>query len=661
MRIFLILTLIPLVLVLILVGALVTNPEIEYQIAQALIRGEGVPKNHDWGVFWMRRAADGGQADAQAELGRSYLVGLPEQNLAEAARYLMMGEKKNNNECIKLLSYAYSYGQGVPQDYERAIALSKRSNDIERDGREMMNVSFLTLILPAPHRNYRESKKYSEDLARLGYSSAWSYWSLGLIYEYGLGTHRDPAKAAQLYEQGSKLGDNDCQYSFVRMGMEGKLARKDSVLLRKYLDNASVTQVLDAQLLLALVLATENRDSARDRLYADLLEQLGKRGFKDYSARLKFVSGPGQKSDSKAAIRSAKDESADTDGSALLVAAMSKRFGIGGTPDFKGFMETLDRAVAKESADAIAIKANILTGMDAGSPDYGAAAKLYQRAAGKGHVNAQGQLGMLHALGLGVRHDWAQAISLLESSAGAGEPESQFMLAGFYCDGRGVKPNRVKAIELFEQAAVHGHEDAALEAGIICGSNHFPDSKQDVDRAEKWFRAAAGYGLQEANYYLGNMLNNRGRYKPALECYKEAAAQGHLLCQLQLGRYYRNRGEFDLSRKWFEAALKQGSTTAPREMKLLVIRESALNTNRDASSLVVAKKRIERGAIITTEMVARAPNDLKDESEERWHDDIITDLHPILGTVAEQTIDEGSYITTTDVDVPELSEPLSSP
>ncbi len=670
MRTIMILTLLPLVLVIFLACALVTNPEVEYAIGQTLIRKNSVGMPGDWATYWLTQAADHGQADAQALLGRCYLVGLPVQKLDLASKYLMMGEKQNNLECLKLLSYAYAYGQGVPQDYDKSIKLSKRSLEIETDGRELMNLSFLTLILAAPHKNYVESRKRAEELSRVGFSSAWAYWNLGTIYEYGLGTAKDWLLARKYYRIGATLGDNDCQYALVRMTMEGKLPahssqRKelaeqlpidDPKALRLELENAAATQVMDAQLLLALILASETRDKRSDTKYRDILEQLAKRGFIDFAARLKTVSPPGQPSNSQQAIKLLTDETNDSDGTKLLVAAMCKRFGIGGAPDYNAFFQTLNQACAKNLVDAITIKANILTGMDSGDPDYDSAAKLYRIASEKNQTYAQSQFGMLNALGFGVKHDWKTAISWLEKSANAGDPESQYMLGGFYCDGRGVAPDRKKALELFERSAKQNHEDAALELGIVSGSGEFPDTPQDAEKSEYWLRRAAGFGFQEANYFLGTELANRlNKPKEAITCFKTAAAKGHLLSTLELGKIYLNDENLKDAKLTFEAASKQGNPEAKRELKLLAVKSVMFGSNRQAKSLAVAKVKIAKGTVITPAMVKMSEYTIKDADAD-WENDLLISTKPIIGATAQVDLAEGEYIGLTDIDFPDTSK-----
>ena len=656
MRTILILTLIPFILVIVLAAVLITNPETELSIGQAFLKGDTVPKNYDWGMFWIKCAADGGNTEAQAVIGRSLLVGLPKQDLPTAITYLQMGDKGGNHECTKLLSYAYTYGQGLPQDYQKSIELSEKALKTDRDGRDLMGLSFFKLILPGKYRDYKMSRTYADELTRVGYSSAWPYWCLGVIYEYGLGTPKDLARSQKFYEQGARLGDNDSQYALARGVYEGKFIFADKKLLRSYLENASKTQVIDAQLFLAALLATEVRDATKTATYAQLLKQLEKRGFASFSKRLAAVSPPDKSTDPKFAIKNLLDESNDVDGSRHLAASIMKRYGIGTPPSFSLFMQSLNWASDKKLPDATILKGNILTGMDLGNPNYEEAFSLYKNAADKDHTYAEGQVGMLYALGLGTQHDWTKGIEYLNRAVDAGDPEALYMLAGFYCDGRGVPPNRRKSAELFERAANQGHVEAMLELGIMSNSDDFPDLKQDWNKSKKWFRDAAAGELQEANFYAGSIMASRGLTDTALDSFKVAAERGHLLSEIQVGRFYLNRGNFTEARKWFTTAQNQGSTIAPREIRALRLREAMLSNQEKAPLLVVAARNIDKGEKITKDMVSTKPNELE-ESDVQWNNDALTNPDVVIGGVAESAILKGSNITAADVNFPDPTKP----
>jgi len=51
-------------------------PLAQYELADALERGEGITKDVKQAIKWYRKAADQGDKDAQAELGRCYFYGI---------------------------------------------------------------------------------------------------------------------------------------------------------------------------------------------------------------------------------------------------------------------------------------------------------------------------------------------------------------------------------------------------------------------------------------------------------------------------------------------------------------------------------------------------------------------------------------------------------
>ena len=64
----------------------------QYNLGHACFRGEGVPQDYTQAVYWWRKAAEQGDADAQFMLG----------------------------DC-------YYKGQGVPQDYAQAVSLYRKA------------------------------------------------------------------------------------------------------------------------------------------------------------------------------------------------------------------------------------------------------------------------------------------------------------------------------------------------------------------------------------------------------------------------------------------------------------------------------------------------------------------------------------------------------
>ena len=83
--------------------------------------GQGVPQDYAEAVKWVRMAAEQGHAEAQADLGRMYVVGrgVP-QDYAEAVKWVRMAAEQGDAEAQANLGRMYAVGRGVPEDYLQA-------------------------------------------------------------------------------------------------------------------------------------------------------------------------------------------------------------------------------------------------------------------------------------------------------------------------------------------------------------------------------------------------------------------------------------------------------------------------------------------------------------------------------------------------------------
>lgn len=85
--------------------------------------------------------------------------------------------------------------------------------------------------------------------------------------------------------------------------------------------------------------------------------------------------------------------------------------------------------------------------------DAAEAARLYRRAAERGHAGAQVNLGRMHQAGRGVARDDAEAVRWYRRAADQGHPFAQFNLASMYRSGAGVRQDAVAAYMWYALAA----------------------------------------------------------------------------------------------------------------------------------------------------------------------------------------------------------------
>jgi TPR repeat protein len=129
-----------------------------------------------------------------------------------------------------------------------------------------------------------------------------------------------------------------------------------------------------------------------------------------------------------------------------------------------------------------------------------AMASLAELAEG-GHAEAQLELGLLYAAGVGVAQDFEQAVTWLRKLADQGHAEAQYHLGTVFHEGE-------EAVEWFLKAAEQGHVEAQLE--LACRYEGAFGGTRDAERAVAWLRRAAECGHSDAQRELGVRPSNTG-------------------------------------------------------------------------------------------------------------------------------------------------------
>ena len=181
--------------------------------------------------------------------------------------------------------------------------------------------------------------------------------------------------------------------------------------------------------------------------------------------------------------------------------------------------------------------------------DYARAFRLYLRAAKKGYVDAQFQLGSLYNSGIGVPYRFQRSFGGVRAVQ---------------------RPDRKEAAKWYEKAAEGGHTEAAYYLGNLYAEGSF-NFRRDFRKAADWFGKAAKLGHAGAMNNLGYLydegLGVKQDQAAAFTYYKNGAESGHAGAQLNLSAYY-SAGiggiAKDLNRalRWAEKAATQGEPGA---------------------------------------------------------------------------------------------------
>jgi TPR repeat protein len=204
------------------------------------------------------------------------------------------------------------------------------------------------------------------------------------------------------------------------------------------------------------------------------------------------------------------------------------------------------------------------------------------RAANNGDAQAQYQLGVDHARGLGVTQDYVQARQWLSQAAAQNHAAAQVFLGVMNEQGRGGAQDYAQARRWYEKAAAQQSADAQFMLGLIYfqGKGVPPDDAQ----ARQWFLQAAQRQSPQAQVNLGWMSEyGRGGEKDdagAREWYLKAAQQDDTLAQYDMGTlYYQGKGvpqDQAQARYWLLKAAEKNDPAAQYSLGVMALgQESA--------------------------------------------------------------------------------------
>jgi TPR repeat protein len=132
----------------------------------------------------------------------------------------------------------------------------------------------------------------------------------------------------------------------------------------------------------------------------------------------------------------------------------------------------------------------------AGGNDLASAAYWYQKAAEKGHSDAQTNLAVMYAEGRGVDFNSLESARWYRKAAEAGNVRAQYSLAIMYHLGQGVTRDYDDAIHWYESAARQGDANAMNNLAFMHGMGE--GVVQSNVEAYVWFSLAASRGNADA-------------------------------------------------------------------------------------------------------------------------------------------------------------------
>jgi uncharacterized protein len=157
------------------------------------------------------------------------------------------------------------------------------------------------------------------------------------------------------------------------------------------------------------------------------------------------------------------------------------------------------KAVDKGSTSAMVEFGLLLTAGTGLSKDEAQARELFERAAKGGNPRGATNLAAISASG-GTPADPVEARALLSRTAEANSPEAQFQLGLMLANGVGGPKDDVAARAMFEKAAAQNHPDALDWMGSFAENGR--GGPQDTNAAKAYYEKAAALGNEDAKAAL---------------------------------------------------------------------------------------------------------------------------------------------------------------
>ena len=123
-----------------------------------------------------------------------------------------------------------------------------------------------------------------------------------------------------------------------------------------------------------------------------------------------------------------------------------------------------------------------------------------QAKAEQGDANAQYNLGVMHAKGVGTLHEVAEAVKWYRKAAEQGDAQAQYTLGVEYDKGQGVPRDYAEAVKWYRKAAEQGDARAQFNLGAMYDQGE--GVPRDYVTAYMWISLAAAQGNEVAQNNL---------------------------------------------------------------------------------------------------------------------------------------------------------------
>lgn len=206
------------------------NREAAFAYGMALLKGEGVPKDHDAAKAMLEQAAAGEHPGALYNLG---VMAVEEQDFAKAAGYFQRAADAGDVDALEALSALYRQGRGVVKDLAKALDFLKRAAD-ERDASAEVQYGIILFNGEGVLKDETGAARYFLKAAAVGNPIAEN--RLARLYAAGRGIGKDAVEAARWHILARAAGVKDVWLDGVLSSLTVPERTRVEELLRRQLE-----------------------------------------------------------------------------------------------------------------------------------------------------------------------------------------------------------------------------------------------------------------------------------------------------------------------------------------------------------------------------------------------------------------------------------------
>lgn len=537
--------------------------------AHRLLDMLSVQPDHAKALHWNRKAAQAGQATAQAHLALQYIYGLGiETDRDEAERLFLSAAEQGSVLAQRCLGMLYAGGEDKAAQYDLAERWFRAASE-GGDAAACMALAMLIINGHAGSGTDEDAYHLLGKAADEGNVEAMLY--LGSLYRDGRGTAQDLSVAETWFRRASVRGNRNATLSLGFLLTE-MIEPRDYVsgasIFREAAEQGDpVGQYVLGKLYLAGLGVPQDDEKAYGWL-AQAAEQELMQAIETLAALT--AGGRGVEANTSAAIRlferAAEAGSIDAPyHKAMLMMGQTQP----GAADDAAIIALLKESASRGSAAACIQLGVLCASGERLAQDYDKAARFYASAAKLGSVDGLFNLAFLRLQGLDPNPaDARGGIALLEEEAAQGHGPALWALHNIYREGRYTAADPMKADFWLAEAARQGSAAAATRLAERLDEDGQGALPADVTTADvlAWLEQAALRGDTGAQVRMG-LLYAGGRYVPqddetAFRWMHGAAEAGHVFAQAWMGDVlFRGQGvirDEALAMQWYAHAAAQG-------------------------------------------------------------------------------------------------------